>query len=263
MNPRLVLAAALLLSATSALAGNWVEMSVRSRDSGQILETHRHQGKTYVAGQPGDHYAIRLTNQSSRRLLVVLSVDGVNAISGQTAAPEQSGYVLEPGDSTEVTGWRKSADEVAGFYFTRLPDSYAARTDRPANVGVIGAALFREATPPRPPVARPLPYSQERAESGAPAGDGSAAAAAPRSSLPRPDVEAGSQIGTGHGAREAAPVTFTHFRRASSRPDEVISIYYDSRDNLVRRGVIRSYPDYPVRPEPRPFPGGFAPDPWR
>ena len=58
-------------------------------------------------------------------------------------------------------------------------------------------------------------------------------------------------------------MTFTHFRRASSRPDEVISIYYDSRDNLVRRGVIRSYPDYPVRPEPRPFPGGFAPDPWR
>ena len=44
----------------------------------------------------------------------------------------------------EIDGWRKSMDEVAAFYFTALPDSYAARTGRPDNVGVIGVALFRE-----------------------------------------------------------------------------------------------------------------------
>ena len=39
-------------------------------------------------------------------------------------------------------------DDVAQFYFTDLPDSYAARTGRPRNVGVIGVAVFREAPPP-------------------------------------------------------------------------------------------------------------------
>src|SRR6185295_2747740 len=53
----------------------------------------------------------------------------------------------------EITGWRKSYSEAAAFYFTALPDSYAARTDRPDNVGVIGAAVFRERVVP--PVARP------------------------------------------------------------------------------------------------------------
>ena len=43
-------------------------------------------------------------------------------------------------------------NEVAAFYFTQLPDSYAARTDRPDNVGVIGVAVFREYQPPRPAV---------------------------------------------------------------------------------------------------------------
>lgn len=80
--------------------------------------------------------------------MVVLSVDGVNVISGETAASQQSGYVLGPWEQTEISGWRKSQQEVAQFYFTALPDSYAARTERPDNVGVIGAAVFREKVEP-------------------------------------------------------------------------------------------------------------------
>ena len=34
--------------------------------------------------------------------------------------------------------------EVAAFTFTDSPNSYAERTGRPANVGVIGVAVFRE-----------------------------------------------------------------------------------------------------------------------
>ena len=37
-----------------------------------------------------------MTNRTGARVLTVLSVDGVNAITGQTASPNQSGYVLEP-----------------------------------------------------------------------------------------------------------------------------------------------------------------------
>src|SRR3546814_20574948 len=113
---------------------------------------------------PGHRYAVRLTNTSGERVLVVLSVDGVNAVTGEDADPSQAGYVLAPWQSTEIDGWRKSLDEVARFSFTDLPDSYAARTGRPRTVGVIGIAVFRErragriATQPHPkPHAYPYP----------------------------------------------------------------------------------------------------------
>ena len=92
--------------------------------------------------------AVRIRNCTGARVLVVTSVDGVNVISGDTAAPSQSGYVLEPWGSVEITGWRKSMDRTAAFYFTDLGDSYAARTGRPQNVGVIGVAVFQEKTQP-------------------------------------------------------------------------------------------------------------------
>ena len=143
-------------------------MQIVDRSRGEQLSTWRHRGASYVAGRPGDRYAVRLTNRSSGRVLVVLSVDGVNAVSGETAAVGQTGYVLAPYQSAEITGWRKSYSEAAAFYFTALPDSYAARTDRPDNVGVIGAAVFRERVPE--PVTRwfePAPsLARESAASG-------------------------------------------------------------------------------------------------
>ncbi len=47
------------------------------------------------------------------------------------------------------------------------------------------------------------------------------------------------------------------FRRASSTPSEVITIYYDSRQNLIAQGIIPRHSKLP-----QPFPnGGFVPDP--
>ena len=48
----------------------------------------------------------------------MLSVDGVNAVTGQTASPSQGGYVLEPWETAEIAGWRKSLDDIAQFVFT-------------------------------------------------------------------------------------------------------------------------------------------------
>ena len=143
-----LLATTLLSSACfPAWARPVVEVDVVDRDSGQWLPEYRHRGDTWIAGAPGHRYAVRLTNTSGERVLAVLSVDGVNAVTGEDAHPSQAGYVLAPWQSTEVAGWRKSLDDVAQFVFTDLPDSYAARTGRPDNVGVIGIAVFREARP--------------------------------------------------------------------------------------------------------------------
>src|SRR5690606_41541862 len=126
--------------------------------------------------------------RSAGRVLAVLSVDGVNAISGETAATAQTGYVLDVWQSTEIKGWRKNLDEIAQFNFTALPNSYAAQTGRPANVGVIGVAVFTERAPARlkreeiarsRPPQPPLPAPSAAAEAEGRAADSLAGAAAP------------------------------------------------------------------------------------
>jgi hypothetical protein len=67
-------------------------------------------------------------------------------------------------------------------------------------------------------------------------------------------------LGTGHGRSEASQVTYTHFERASASPAEVITIHYDTYENLLAQGVIYRPPVY-ARPAPTPFPGQFVPDP--
>ncbi|MFO1473649.1 MAG: hypothetical protein U1F20_03595 [Lysobacterales bacterium] len=200
--PTLLVLAALASSACSPLdARPLVDIDVIDRDTGQWLPEAHARGSDWIPGDSGHRYSVRLTNTSGERVLVVLSVDGVNAVTGETAAPSQAGYVLAPWQSTEIAGWRKSLDDVAQFYFTDLPDSYAARTGRPDNVGVIGIAVFRER--PRPIVCRchsRAPIANEQR-----AMDKAAAPSAARESASAADAYGGMQpqrIGTGHGARE-------------------------------------------------------------
>ncbi len=72
------------------------------------------------------------------------------------------------------------------------------------------------------------------------------------------------RLGTGHGRSEYAPTQHVAFERAQSIPDELITIHYDSRDNLIAMGAI---PQPRVRhgraPDPFPGPVGFVPDPPR
>ena len=221
----------------------WASVEVIDRTSGYALSVYVHRGRLYVAGEPGHEYELRIGNRSNERLLAVTSVDGVNVITGQTADERQSGYVLDPWDGVDVTGWRKDLGEVATFYFTRLSNSYAARTGRPENVGVIGVALFRE----RQPCCRNQPAAPEAAQS------------ADESASRR---ERG-KLGTGHGERETSLAHYVDFERAATVPVETIAIYYDSKKNLLARGVIPK-PDRPDRyaDRPNPFPEGrFVPDP--
>ena len=57
----------------------------------------------------------------------------MNAVSGETAGWSQTGYVFGPWQAYEISGWRKSDQQVAAFEFTAAPDSYAARTGLPQN----------------------------------------------------------------------------------------------------------------------------------
>lgn len=292
MKPRsLILPALAALTALLGLAhlpaqaiGRLADVTIVDRDTGATLPVHYARGEYWVAGRPGARYAITVRNRLGERVLAVPSVDGVNVLSGETAAWDQRGYVFSPYERYQITGWRKSDSQVAAFEFSHIANSYAARTGRPAHVGVIGVALFREQPPvPQPaPAITPEPYSQRR-DNGHGLGrlreePASPAAAAPAAPDPSSESSARSQsadsvakaapmpsakLGTAHGQRETSVVTHTSFTRLQEQPNEIISIRYDSRENLVASGIIR---ERPARmPVPRAFPQSdnlsYVPDP--
>ncbi|MGH8703627.1 MAG: hypothetical protein ACREVR_20940 [Burkholderiales bacterium] len=261
-----------MVTGLAGAAGNLVEVTVYDRVENRTLPVYRHEGRHYVVGKPGNEYQVRVRNRTGGDILSVVSVDGVNAVSGETAAWNQSGYVLGPHQGFDVKGWRKSLERVAAFFFTEHQNSYAARTGRPDNVGVIGVAVFRRKAEPEARIdqstPRPEPSaSSAREDSPYPAGADSAAGAGPggtRSAeslagsrlLPSPHAAPKpSSLGTGHGRSVSSQVTTTSFERATAGPEEVIAIHYDTYSSLVAMGVIKA---------PRiamPFPGQFVPDP--
>lgn len=274
----LALASAAALSALPAHAlGRLADVQVIDRDSGEILKVYAHKGEHWVAGRPGARYAVSMRNASRGRLLMVTSVDGVNVVSGESAAPDQTGYVLGPWQNYQITGWRKSDAEVAAFNFTASEQSYASRTGRPFDVGVIGVAVFREKAAQQ---VAPEPHYGERdgsnrSRKSAPSADSldDRVESAPQSAAPAPAAagraesaqsdsrrNAPAKLGTGHGERETDVVSHTAFERRSARADEVVRIRYDSYANLVAMGVI---PLRATPPRPNAFPGQppYVPDP--
>ena len=258
----LMLALCLPLSAC-ARQETLLDVSVVDIDQGEQLSPINHRGRDYIAGQPGHRFAVTMQNLSGERVLAVLSVDGVNAISGQTAGASQAGYVLEPWQRVEIRGWRKSYADIAEFYFTDLPDSYAARTGRPDNVGVIGVAAFRERRLQAMPYSQPAPMIGEAGKAMAERASADASGGRDESRARRQDSASApsamaQQIGTGHGQRRYDPVGQTQFERDSARPNQRIALFYDSFEALAARGIIRTR--NPGQPEP--FPLGFVPDPY-
>ena len=254
--------------------GSLVDVVLVDRDAASVLDVYPHRGRHYVPGRPGARYAIRITNRSGERLLAVMSVDGVNIVTGGTAAWHQSGYVLLPWASHEITGWRKSTQEVAAFEFAALPDSYAALTGRPNDVGVIGVAVFNERVsvplqPLAPQVGRADGQGTPQASGAAPeaergepaaksaAAENSGAADAARAPL----RERTERLGTAHGARENSYASTTTFVRRTSHPAEQVSLFYDRHENLARAGVFA--PAALLSPTPFPLSRntGYVPDP--
>src|SRR5688572_26204403 len=257
-NRMFTLLLSLLLCGQAQAFGKLADVEIFDRKEGRALPIYERDGRFYVAGEPGHEYLIRLRNGSHGRVLAVPSVDGVNVISGETAAPDQTGYVLGAYEGMEILGWRKSMERTAAFFFTKLKNSYAARTGRPNDVGVIGVAVFRERMPEPEPCCWPMRPFSGAAEDAA----GSTRSAQPEEAASPPSVQRrrDEKLGTGHGRSEHSIVSYTDFERAGSQPDEVITIYYDSYKNLQAQGIIPSSRFYGER-RPDAFPGRFVADP--
>jgi hypothetical protein len=280
-----------------APVGQGVSVSLESGYGG-VLPTYYHNGSMFVAGQTGERYNIRVTNNTGERIEAVVTVDGRDVISGQLGDyKSQRGYVLEPYGSVVIDGFRQSLDHVAAFRFTDVGNSYSARWGTPQHVGVIGVAAFKEHVPwrqrrqpPAPIATRPYydPYYggdyEGRASGGAtstptaPAADAaaesSAKSASPRGGYyqrDRAEYSRNPQLGTQYGETQHSSVREVTFeRKHKRRPDVLLTMYYDSPENLRARGVIVDHYHAPPPVDPRPFPysdrerhNAYAPPPPR
>jgi len=255
--------------------------------SGRTLPTWHHKGQTWVLGQQGQVYRVRVRNANPERVEVVVSVDGRDAVSGDPGDyTRQRGYLVAPYGELVVDGFRQDLDRVATFTFTTPGDSYSARRGTPQNVGVIGVAVFREAAEvalARPPMVRPAPRratgdaDSALSEDGLGTaggfgglGDRHAKASAPMSAPPktaadsaqaRRDPAPRQNLGTQYGASQSSPTTEVPFQRATpTRPSAVLGLYYDDARGLRARG-IQVDPPRPEAPQPFPMNGRFAPPP--
>lgn len=171
-----------------------------------------------------------------------MSVDGVNVLTGETAGYEQGGYLLDPYETKYVDGWRKSQGSVSPFVFGWQHRSYAVRTHRPGNLGVIGVAVFVE---------------DEKSHE-------------VRHANHREAVLSGAYQGVRrdhpHLARISDPRRTTyqpvhgeHFNRAQWYPNQVATIRYDDERTLMRQGIV---PDNRRGDQPSdPFPRRYVPAP--
>jgi hypothetical protein len=259
---------------------------------GQDLPTYQHRAKTYVMGEYGERYQIKVTNLYGNRIEAVVTVDGRDVINGQSGAFHHRGYVINAYQSVLIDGFRQSQDQVATFRFSSPSNSYSSKMGSPQNVGVIGVAVFEENQPPvvyyptqtaKAPIEEQEEYaelddgasgaeddapptSQPSSVQGGGRGDSthtelSAAPTRPsnRMAKMRRTESAKSNLGTQYGESRYSASQKTTFERRTEQPSTVVSLYYDNYAGLVAKGVIRSRQQ--VGGSAFPAEEGFAPPP--
>jgi hypothetical protein len=121
-------------------------MTVQVMVNGRPVKQYQHDGRTYIEGKHGTEYTIRVHNNNSTRVCAVVSVDGLDVLTGKTATKDARGYVIGSWSYADIKGFRISDEEVGAFKFASKGKSYAASKGKAEmqNVGVIGVVAFTE-----------------------------------------------------------------------------------------------------------------------
>jgi hypothetical protein len=246
----------IVMCATSAWAGgvgDAVEVRIVT-DDGRTLPTYpvkmRHGvRKVYAEAIQGELYRIEVKNRLNRRVGLVIAVDGRNIISGTKSwlKNNERMYILEPYGSGEFAGWRTAQDRINRFYFTDVPDSYAAAFGDESAMGVIAVALYPEVHRYEPPIplSRTAP-SSPRSDEGKAAGSADKADAAPAARedsgkrMKEKDTrseQALESAGTGYGRGEYSPSRIVAFE-PEKQAAETIYLKYEWRSTLCKLEVV-------------------------
>lgn len=113
--------------------------------NGRPVKKHYKDGKVFVESRKGTKYTIKVKNNGFYRGLAIVSVDGLDVVSGKEASSADSGYIIEPLSTLEVSGYRLNENEVASFVFSEKGKSYTKQiTGSSQNAGVIGVRIYSE-----------------------------------------------------------------------------------------------------------------------
>ena len=265
---------------------------------GRQRAEYSHKGQRYIEAVRDRDYTVRLTNNTSQRVAVALSVDGLNTIDAKhTTAWAAAKWVLDPYETTEISGWQVQQHYARSFFFTTSEKSYGEWLGDTRNLGVITAVFFREKTPQRAIVHRHPgsrePHTRGRlSDEGAATGIGSADASKHSSNSQSGSGTGSGRLGSASGhasssshakgrtdvsfesveiydARESSPAAtgIGGYERHSvgeismsldRRPVATLNTRYEFGEDLAKMGIIpRPY----RRTWQRRYANGFAPDP--
>ncbi len=249
------------------------------------LRTFKHQGKTLVIGQAGTEYAIVVRNHTPERVEAVISVDGLDVVTGKKASVHARGYVIDGGGILHLNGFRVSDQNVATFTFGDVESSYAAAKGDTSSVGVIGVAIYREEPSPQVIYKKVLASYKEATSmydlqpnnvlapqttydtvvDGNPfvlrmstdstgtlqVGTGCTTCATNYvvdDTVTNHNVPPAKDLGTQFGREQESNVINVQFERAAQSPDEVIRLFYNSYEALVAMGIpVPTMPESAVK----------------
>jgi hypothetical protein len=214
--------ASLVLFSLNAYGANTSGFGLSVLVDEQTRAEYHARGTVYIEAVRGENYSLRLTNPTPYRVAVALSVDGLNTIDAKHTDPwNASKWVLEPYESTEISGWQVNDSTARRFFFTGERSSYGAALGQIENLGVIEAVFYRERH-------REITVYAPRSEKQS-AGTNAAPA-------PSEDYAA-----TGMGDRTGHDVERTNID-LERQPVASIRLRYEFRPALIKLGVFRTDP---------------------
>ena len=242
------------------------EFELQVRPNGRAAaDEYYHEGNHWIEGREGSKYTIWFKNNSYQRVMVIVSVDGLDVCKGQPAGPDSDGYIVDAQSSIEIPGWKLDNQTAAEFYFAKIGKSYAhANGSNSNNVGVIGAMVFREKryyptyninnSYSHPGIAcassvagssgiNNMVYNggtlTSSLRSAQWVGSSAASATVGANTVGSNSISFTEQgVGTGFGDATQFSTTIVNFERANQTvPDAIMVLYYNSAKNLQRMGI--------------------------
>jgi len=130
---------------TNYMQNDKAVLTIEHKD-GRAVREFVHEGRTYIESRVGTEYQLRLKNNTGGRVLAVVSVDGINAVSGKPVSdsPDEAGYVLAPNESHVIKGYRVDENTVASFAFVKREGSYATERGEGQGNGTIAVRFWKE-----------------------------------------------------------------------------------------------------------------------
>lgn len=123
-------------------------VSMHVQVNGRACKEYTHKGMSFIEARHGTNYTVKIKNDNPYRVMAVLSVDGLDVVTGKPAEETNTGYIIDAYSSLDIKGYRISDDNSASFIFTSKGKSYVQQAKSNAtNAGVIGLRTYKEKVP--------------------------------------------------------------------------------------------------------------------